>query len=215
VPVVTPQARRLLHWPGRSHIVLKPKVHLLFIGGKMVGDETNLAQEVITSLLENFDCQPVLFVGAGLARRYIDAPDWEGALRVILAALPDPKPSYEYLDQKYATDKILIGSEISNAAFEWAWNAGRNTFPEELFLSKDKSIFLKFMLSEYLKDITPEAITNENPEIVAELSALMAIRPHALITTNYDNMLERVFPGYEGIVGKSVLKYNLNAYGEV
>jgi hypothetical protein len=65
-----------------------------------------LAHEVVSSLLENFDCQPVLFVGAGLARRYIDAPDWEGVLRRILDILPAPKATYEYLAQNLPTIKF-------------------------------------------------------------------------------------------------------------
>lgn len=38
------------------------------------GENLSLVRQVVESLLENFDCQPVLFVGAGLARRYIAAP---------------------------------------------------------------------------------------------------------------------------------------------
>jgi hypothetical protein len=174
-----------------------------------------LAQDVVRSLLENFDCQPVLFVGAGLARRYIQAPDWEGALRHVLSTLPNNGVTYEYLAQKFSGDKVLIGTAVSELIFEFAWGSGKDQFPEELRLSKDKSVFLKHVLAEHLKSLTPDTITGSGDEHAAEIAALGAIRPHALITTNYDSMLEKLFEGYESIIGKSVLRYNLNAYGEV
>lgn len=178
-------------------------------------DEKGVAHEAISSLLENFDCQPVLFVGAGLARRYIGAPDWEGALRIALEGLPDPKPNYEYLSQKFGGDKVLIGTAIGDMVFEWAWGPGKTHFLKDLFASSDKSVFLKQVLADHLIGITPAEVTGNDEDLAAEIKALRTIRPHALITTNYDNMLESMFEGYESIIGKSVLRYNLNAYGEV
>lgn len=181
----------------------------------MASQSDKLTADMVGALLENFDCQPVLFVGAGLARRYIGAPDWEGSLRLMLDHIPGEKPTYEYLTQKFSNNKVLIGSAIADLAFEWAWGDGKDKFPAELFESEDKSVFVKFMLASYLDSITPQPMVIDKHEFEEELSALKLIRPHAFITTNYDVMLERLFDGYEGIVGKRVLRYNLNAYGEV
>ncbi len=63
-----------------------------------------------------------------------------------------------------------------------------------------------------LLESTPDELGEEYSE---EYEALKAIRPHAVITTNYDTMIEALLPGYEAIIGKQVLRYNLNAYGEV
>lgn len=174
-----------------------------------------IAHQVISALLENFDCQPVLFLGSGIARRYIDAPDWEGALRTVLAALPSGAPSYEYLTQKHDNHLVAIGTELTELVFEWAWSDGKTKFPEALFAQGSKSIFLKYMIAAMLKGITPSDVVASKPEFAKEFSALRSIRPHAIITTNYDNALENIFSGYEGIIGKQVLRYNLNAYGEV
>lgn len=176
---------------------------------------TGIAQQVVSALVENFDCQPVLFIGSGMARRYIGAPDWEGALRLVLSELPKGSPSYEYLAQKHDNDLISIGSELSELVFEWAWSSGRKKFSEELFGHGSKSIFLKCMLSSILTNLTPADLIDHAPQFVDEFKHLQAIRPHAIITTNYDNMLETIFTGYAGIIGKKVLRYNLNAYGEV
>lgn len=63
--------------------------------------------------------------------------------------------------------------------------------------------------------MTPSDFSTASEVLKSEFAALQAIRPHAVITTNYDHALEGIFPGYEAIVGKQVLRYNLNAYGEV
>lgn len=180
-----------------------------------VGSTDGIAQQVVSALLENFDCQPVLFIGSGLARRFIGAPDWEGLLRLVLSKLPAGSPTYEYLAQKHENNLIEIGTELSELVFEYAWSSGKTNFPDELYAQETKSIFLKHMISTLLQGMTPNELLEVYPDHSDEIKALRSIRPHAVITTNYDNMLEGIFTGYESIIGKQVLRYNLNAYGEV
>lgn len=176
------------------------------------------ASETIASVLqgisEEFDVQPVLFVGAGLARRYIDAPDWEGALRLALGRLGESAPPYSYFVQKYGDDKIMIGTAIADLLFEWAWNAGKSEFDPAFFEASDRHIFLKAIIADHLRKLLPE--NGKLPDKFAdELTALRCVRPHAIITTNYDPLLEVVFDGYEAIVGRGVLRYDLNSFGEI
>lgn len=177
--------------------------------------QPTVTQQIVGDLLSNFDCQPVLFVGSGLSRRYLDTPDWEGALRYALDQVGEGAPDYEYLRQKYSGEQSLIGSDIAEVVFEWAWSHGKDKFPEDLFKTDSKSIFLKHLLASHLLEATPEDLPTANDGHAAEFTALQGIRPHAVITTNYDHLLELIYPGYEPIIGKQVLRYNLNAYGEV
>lgn len=177
--------------------------------------QVTVTEQIIGGLLGNFDCQPVLFVGSGLSRRYLGTPDWEGALRYALEKVGKGAPDYEYLNQKHAGDFTLIGGEIAEIVFEWAWAAGQLQFPEDLFSTGSKTIFLKHLLAEHFKEATPKKLPKKNKSHSTEFEALQSIRPHAVITTNYDHLLELIYPGYEPIVGKQVLRYNLNAYGEV
>lgn len=71
------------------------------------------------------------------------------------------------------------------------------------------------MLSRIINSCMTIDFIEASTDFSEEFTALRAIRPHAVITTNYDNMLEAIFAGYESIIGKQVLRYNLNAYGEV
>jgi hypothetical protein len=174
--------------------------------------QVTITDQIIGDLLGNFDCQPVLFVGSGLSRRYINTPDWEGTLRYALETVGDDAPSYEYLKQKHSGDLMMIGGDIAEIVFEWAWSTGKNNFPESLFNTGSKLVFLKYLLANFFAGATPDSLP---PVHEAEFQALQAIRPHAVITTNYDHLLELIYPGYEPIIGKQVLRYNLNAYGEV
>lgn len=174
-----------------------------------------VTEQIVGELLGNFDCQPVLFVGAGLSRRYLGTPDWEGALRVALEHVGEKAPDYDYLKQKHSGDPTLIGSEIAEIIFEWAWDEGKSQFPEESFTTESKSIFLKYILADHLAKSTPDTLDSESNSYSEEFKSLQSIRPHAVITTNYDHLLELIYNGYEPIIGKQVLRYNLNAYGEV
>lgn len=181
-------------------------------GGNTVPD---VVETVVQEVNEDFDVQPVLFVGAGLSRRYIGAPDWDGALAAALSVIGEKAPPYSYFVQKYDDDKVRIGTAIGELLFEWAWSEGKGRFPEELFKSSDKFIFIKELVAEQLRSATPETPLEFDPNFAAELEALRAIRPHAVITTNFDEALETVFDGYEPIVGRGVLRYDLNSFGEI
>ncbi|TPJ62167.1 SIR2 family protein [Mesorhizobium sp. B2-7-1] len=169
----------------------------------------------IQAVVEEFDVQPVLFIGAGLARRYMQAPDWEGALRYALEILGESAPSYSYFAQKFGDDKVKIGTAIADLIFEWAWSDGRDHFDAALFEGADRHVFIKSIIAEHLKKITPADRDGLAAKYNEEISALRDIRPHAIITTNYDSMIELIFEGYEPIVGRGVLRYDLNSFGEI
>jgi hypothetical protein len=48
-----------------------------------------------------------------------------------------------------------------------------------------------------------------------EIEALSKIKPHAIITTNYDEMLEMIFPDHERIIGQQLLRGQQICIGEL
>lgn len=169
----------------------------------------------IQGIVEDFDVQPVLFIGAGLARRYIGAPDWEGALRFALSKLGSKAQPYSYFVQKYGDDKVKIGTAIAELIFEWAWSEGKDAFDPEFFSGSDRNVFIKSIISDHLNSILPTDLKIITDAHKSEIDSLKQIRPHAIITTNYDSLLELIFEGYEAIVGRGVLRYDLNSFGEI
>lgn len=170
----------------------------------------------IRDLLSGFECQPILFIGSGISRRYFGAPNWPELLKRTFELLPNGKDQFEYNRQKFDDDMIPVGTVLAEAAFEWAWKEGRNSFPAEYFSSKvNKDVYVKYLICNYIQSITPDLASIGDDNIKAELSAFAEIKPHAIITTNYDMFLEQVLPGYEPISGQTILRYNTNSFGEI
>lgn len=167
-------------------------------------------------MLREVECQPILFVGAGLSRRYFGAPGWHDALANALSAITDDGPAYEYYAQKHGDDLPKIGSLIAARIHEWAWSKGKNVFPKELFeKNRPTSVFLKQIISKQLSDITPKNPGQIDKKFADEISNLLKIRAHAIITTNYDKFLENLFQGYAPIIGQEVIRYDVNSFGEI
>ncbi len=174
------------------------------------------ADTAIRDLLLDFECQPILFIGSGISRSYFGAPNWHELLKVLFSKLPGGADSFEYNRQKFDDDPVDIGTVLADAVFEWAWKDGRSQFPAEFFSSKvGKDCFVKHLACQHFKEITPPVSEIKDDALRKELDALSDIKPHAIITTNYDLFLEQVLDGYEPITGQTILRYNTNSFGEI
>ncbi len=174
-----------------------------------------LADASIRDLLLEYECQPILFIGSGLSKRYFGAPTWRELLEAVFSMMPNGTQRYEYTRQKLDDDPIAIGSELADQVFEWAWAEGRSEFPEAFYASTvSKDCFVKYLACRHLEELTP-LVDDASSEYSSELAALADIKPHAIITTNYDLFLEQVFEGYETITGQSIIRYNTNSFGEI
>jgi DNA-dependent RNA polymerase auxiliary subunit epsilon len=173
----------------------------------------NNITEDIKECLEIMKCQPILFVGSGLSQRYFNAPNWNDLLKKMTLINPNCK---EYLYYKQSFENLIdIGTKLSKEYMEWAWSNGKEEFSQELFSEETPSdIYFKSKIVEYLKKITPENIDFSSIE-KDEISLLKKINPQAIITTNYDNFLEKIYPEYEPIIGQKILKNQYTSIGEI
>lgn len=173
-------------------------------------------EEDVQHCLSEAKCQPILFVGSGLSKRYFGAPNWEELLEQMAAQCPVVKREYAYLKQTFGCP-TKIGSYLVEQYKEWAWADGRSEFPKPLFSASQKpDIYLKHKVCEAFRSVTPASVKSiKSPPLRAELEALQAVQPHAIITTNYDTFLEVLFPKYEPIVGQQILRTNYVSIGEI
>lgn len=170
----------------------------------------------ISEVIRDAGCQPILFIGSGFSKRYAKAPNWEQLLRKLAEACPNIDKDYAYYKQTY-NDLTVIGSVFAKAYSEWAWGAGKNKFPEEYFNEKfQPDIFFKHAVAELLKGLGPnKAGSFGSTELDAEIAALRAMSPHAIVTTNYDEILEPMFPEYERVIGQTILRQPYLSIGEI
>ncbi|MEA9773459.1 SIR2 family protein [Xanthomonas campestris pv. raphani] len=182
-------------------------------------DYQSYQQEVaadIEAILREYSCQPIVFIGSGLSRRYANAPNWEELLKKLAADCPVIDKEFAYYKQTYGNNFIKIGSVFADFYHQWAWSAGRNNFPEEYFSEKyPREIFIKHAASEILRSLELAPKGKGQAEIAAEIVALKAMSPHSIITTNYDQLLEPLFEGYEAVVGQQVIKKGYLSIGEI
>jgi len=170
----------------------------------------------IETCLDNMACQPILFVGSGFSRRYLNAPGWEELLKLMAGRCPLIDKDFVYYKQSYKS-LIKIGSVFSELYKEWAWGEGRDNFPNELFTADNQSdVYIKYSISEYLKElIDNDWHSNLSDDLKKELDTLKRISPHAIITTNYDSLIESIFPDFEAVIGQQILRANTFSVGEL
>ena len=185
----------------------------------MSRDYQQYKDEVIADVgetLRDAGCQPIIFVGSGFSKRFASAPKWDELLRGLAEACPLIDKSYGYYKQTY-NDPMRIGSVFADLYREWAWGVGRDQFPDEYFdESVPGDIFIKHKVAELLSNLGPDKIGSYGSvELDAEIEALRSMNPHAIVTTNYDELVEQIFPEYSRIIGQTILRQPYLAVGEV
>jgi SIR2-like domain len=175
----------------------------------------SIEREVATCLSEK-SSQPILFLGSGISRRYFNAPRWSELLAEMAHRCPLIVHDFAYYEQSYPSLRH-VGSEFAEQYKEWAWSSARESFPEEFFTPNfPKEIFLKAAVADYFGSITPATVQDiTNPDIAGEIEILQKIRPHALVTTNYDRFIEILFPEYEPVIGQRILRSDSAFFGEI
>jgi hypothetical protein len=172
----------------------------------------------IRATLANAGCQPILFIGSGFTQRYSDGPSWEGLLRKLADACDYIDKDFAYYKQTYDNDLIHIGSIFTDLYQKWAWDE-KHAFPAEYFApdaNHPKAIFIKHMAAQLLASVrsSPEGSYGSSAND-AEIAALKAVHPHAIITTNFDQLLEPLFPDYEPVIGQQIYRRSFLNVGEI
>lgn len=172
--------------------------------------------EDITEVVQTFGCQPILFVGSGLAKRYMGAPNWDELLSILAKECSAIDKGIGFYKQSLVTP-MRIGEEFARLYQAWAWDKGHNEFPKEMFEPDvGPQSYIKYKISNIINSYTPTNIDNlKSEKYKKEISALEKIKPHALITTNYDRMLEILFPDHTPIIGQKILQGQNFAVGEI
>ena len=169
----------------------------------------------IASSIEALQVQPILFVGSGLSQRYFNAPTWKALMELLVEKCPKLTKRFAHYQQNHKhegnVNYLTMASEFVDVYQEWAWEtegSADSEFPSELFEADiDKNEYLKNIVSNVFKEIT-ETITLDNHPLAGEIELLQKIKPHAIITTNYDGILENFFPDYQKVIGEKVIRAN-------
>ncbi|MGG2064175.1 SIR2 family protein [Bacillus sp. S14(2024)] len=183
--------------------------------------------EKLLQCIKEMQCRPILFIGSGLSKRYMGSPSWIGLLEKIVEENPliDSSLDYYIKDTREGGKDNLPGvaQKLIDPYFKYAFQKKikeSEIFPSYVYLMEfEKDICLKSkavdIISHYYHEFQV-AYDNGTHPALEELSLLSQIDPHAIITTNYDEMLETIFPNYEVIVGQQIIKRSMYTHvGEI
>lgn len=156
---------------------------------------------------------PILFIGSGFSRRYLNSPDWEGLLIKVYEYIGKTTRDFKTLKQriKNASDNRNLTDGNLNAlvasAIEEEFN---NAFYKNETLLELYGHWIDEEVNPFRKTIAT-ILSNLEPvkEKRAELEQFKTLRDKSIatITTNYDQLLEQVlkFPSESVFIGQSQL----------
>ena len=146
---------------------------------------------------------PFLFVGSGLSRRYLNTETWEHLLKRFADKLPN---GFGYYRSKADSDLPHMGTIVAADFHDLWWKDPAYENNRKLF-EKDAVRLdspLKIEISDYLRGV---AIDTDGP-YASELPALRSVVIDGIITTNWDLLLEAVFPDFTTFVGQDQLLFS-------
>lgn len=166
-------------------------------------------QAEINGIVQGFNAAPYLFIGSGFSRRYLGLEDWEGLLRKFCGRLK----KYEYYRSDSDGDFPKIASAIAHDFNDMIW--GSDHKPIIKFVEQNKDQFkvrnsaIKIAIANYIKKI---GISKVKKEYENEIEVFRKINIEGIITTNWDTLLEDIFPDFKRVIGQDELIHS-NPFG--
>ena len=177
----------------------------------------NIEQE-ISAVFDHLKELPYLFIGSGMSMRYYNLPTWENLLRALVRRMhPDNQLAYEAYRAavqvqvaKGPAPLPAIASRIE-ADFIALWSSNAQ-FARELepfaSLLKDGVSPFKIEAANYVVEHSKRV---SDQKMADEFSCLKRLGKRSIagvITTNYDQMTEDLFDGFQVFVGQESLLFS-------
>jgi hypothetical protein len=169
-------------------------------------------KDELVEIIKSRQAGPFLFLGSGFARRYVGLEDWRGLLSRFCVA---GKPFEYYLaaaDGYFPQAASLLAKEFNE--HWWSSEAFKANVEKDKSKISDSTSALRIEISRYLSTLDQsKAMASEFAE---EIEMLADLNVDGVITTNWDLLLEQIFPGYKVYVGqKELLFSNPQQIGEI
>lgn len=170
-----------------------------------LAESTN--ETMVSSWLREHDLPPFIFVGSGFSQRYANLPNWRGLHEQLASELG---VEINKIRGDAGQDMERIGSILRDLYWEFAWKKRRDWATANAF--DDKSQPIKHRIADLFHDRGLDC----GNDLRVELDHLRQANLAGVITTNYDRLLEDVFPNFEVYVGeRSMLFKTLHRWGEL
>ena len=166
--------------------------------------------ETFQEVIEQTKRHPFLFLGSGFSMRYLGTPTFEELLKKFTGLVSND----EYRFASYGTAE----STLPQIAQELEKDFNAKFFNDTAFMatlkSQNKALIsarispFKIALANYFQKFTREKIKTSDLQISKEVKLLKKISIRSvsgIITTNYDNLAEIMFDGFQKYIGQDEL----------
>lgn len=169
--------------------------------------------EQLHAHLKKFASPPYLFVGSGISRRYLGLENWQGLLekQCKLHGL-----DYGFLNTSANGDLPSLASEMARELHEPWWKDKKYKDSREKYaaFALNRESALKIEISKYIAE--SEVATTKDPALLAELALFRNVVVDGIVTTNWDRLLETLFPDYAVYIGQEALLFaQIQGIGEI
>ena len=161
-----------------------------------------MTKEEFISILKERKGAPFLFLGSGFSRHYLGTPQWNGILQMFA-----PHKLAQYYSKLNTDSLIKVATEIAKDVTDEFWNLDDDDEFKMAVQDKvlDGSSVLKIKISDYLKKQSLHDFPDEYEE---EIHILERLCIDGIITTNWDDTAERLFPKFTPYVGQEQLIFS-------
>lgn len=175
--------------------------------------------EIIKSAIQKTGHHPFLFVGSGISKRYLGAEKWDELLKLFCTEFSNNEFQYnvyanqvdeeDYYGQQPAIAYLLEKDYNHEVLTADKYNDFRNKHKAKL---QNKVSALKIAISEHLSEYCLP-VENDELELLNKLSKRSI---SGVITTNYDMLLDTLFPKFDIYIGQEELIFsNITGIGEI
>ncbi|QDY83524.1 SIR2 family protein [Paenibacillus polymyxa] len=166
----------------------------------------------INEFVSEFKNHPVLFIGTGLSLRYLEnSYTWDGLLSKISFDLFENKENYYDIKSKYTSREGVSDFQRIAAELESVFNEklqmdrnGKFKYINDLFYQNMENGTSLSRFKLYIANVLEEL--KFRPEKAEEIAELKKVRKNigSIITTNYDQLIERIFE-FSPLIGNDIL----------
>ena len=160
-----------------------------------------LFKRSFTDKLNVSDRPPFIFAGSGISINYCGIPTWMNLLKGFVERNKGCFTyDFGYYSSKCSGDPLKIASQLAIDFHEYWWKS------EEYKLNRNKygdvaqgssELAFKLELANYVNDLQ-----KIKPTLKSEIELMSKAVISGILTTNWDNFLQQVFPEYNVVVGQ-------------
>lgn len=177
----------------------------------------------ISTILKSSTSLPFLFVGSGISLRYLSALNWEGLLRYFASFVDQSNLAYERFlhrarQQIQASGKEMTKNVLNTTLADLIENEFNDIwFTDPRFETNRKEFYeiiktgispFKLELSNYFNSIDFDVIPGKYLNEISLLKQIGKKSIGGIITTNYDQFLNRLYSEYTTYIGQEELIFS-------